>query len=238
MTTRRTNSGFLLLVGLLLTLAGTAAAQEFTAADCADCHTGSGGDPAEVSRASLAGSIHEDLACTDCHSGITELPHDALPPVSCGDCHEEAAATFTMHGRGVVGESPFVPSCKNCHGTHNIMPATDRRSMTHPLNLPTTCGTCHEDSTLIHDLNIKFAHPIRVYSLSVHGKATAGGVSQAASCNDCHSTGGTAHRILAPNDPESTLAHFNIPSTCGKCHGAIEQDSPRPRARPATSPPR
>ena len=55
-------------------------------------------------------------------------------------------------------------------------------------------------------------------------KATAGGVDQAASCNDCHSSGGTAHRILPPGHVESTINFFNISQTCGKCHDGIEQE--------------
>jgi cytochrome b subunit of formate dehydrogenase len=67
-------------------------------------------------------------------------------------------------------------------------------------------------------------HPIEIYESSVHGKATQEGVDVAATCNDCHSTGGTAHRILSPGDPESTINHFNIPRTCGKCHESIEKE--------------
>ncbi len=212
----------LLLWASLLMPAGPALA--FTANDCADCHTGSGGDPAEVNAESMAGSVHDGFECTDCHAGITELPHDTLSPVDCGGCHGDEAATYQVHGRGVVGKSPYIPFCKDCHGTHDILPSSDRHALTNPMNLPTTCGKCHEDSTLVAEINIKFKHPIRVYSESVHGRATAGGVHQAASCNDCHSTGGTAHMILPPSDMRSTIAHFNIPTTCGKCHGAISQD--------------
>ena len=88
----------------------------------------------------------------------------------------------------------------------------------HASTLPETCGTCHEDQDFLNRLNIKFKHPIEVYQRGIHGKATAGGVDQAASCNDCHSTGGTAHRILAPGHVESTINFFNISRTCGSCH--------------------
>ncbi len=219
------SSTSLILALLAAAALGTAVAQDFTAEDCADCHTDSDGDPVEVGQEHLVGSVHEDLDCMDCHFTIDDLPHDEeLPAVSCAECHDEEADTYRKHGLGVVGESEFVPSCSGCHGTHDILSSLDRDAPTNPLNLPTTCGRCHEDSTLIHDLNIKFKHPIRVYSQSVHGMATAGGIHQAASCNDCHSTDGSAHMILSPSDSRSTIAHFNIPQTCGQCHGAIEQD--------------
>ena len=70
--------------------------------------------------------------------------------------------------------------------------------MTHPVRLPETCGTCHEDLDLTTKYDILIDHPIEIYQTSVHGKATRGGVYVAATCNDCHSTGGSAHRILAP----------------------------------------
>ena len=212
----------LLLILLAVLSCGAAFAQ--SAEDCMECHD----DLIEQFEAdaehSMA-SVHEDMDCTDCHADIEDLPHDeTLAAVDCGVCHDDVQDIYRVHGRGLVGESEFIPNCTDCHGTHRILPAGDRRSMTNPVNLPRTCGTCHEDSVLIHDLNIKFKHPIRLYDKSVHGQAAAGGLYQAASCNDCHSTGGTSHMILPPSDPRSSIAHFNIPKTCGQCHGAIEQD--------------
>ncbi len=216
----------ILLCMLLLGLgAEQAAGESFTGEDCAACHTGSGGDPPEVTAADLAGGVHEGLDCTDCHAGIEELPHaEALPAADCGSCHAEVEETYRQHGRGKVGVSPFVPGCADCHGTHRILAILDRDSPVHPLNLPGTCGRCHEDQTFTEQLSIKFKHPIRVYEQSVHGRATAGGIHTAATCNDCHSTGGSAHMILPPGDSRSTINHFNIPYTCGQCHNGIEQD--------------
>jgi len=71
--------------------------------------------------------------------------------------------------------------------------------------------------------------PIRMYQNSVHGQATRKGVYVAATCNDCHSATApdgrrTAHRIVSPADPESTIYHFSIPDTCGQCHEPITKD--------------
>ncbi|MBT4291196.1 hypothetical protein HOD41_00760, partial [bacterium] len=90
---------------------------------CADCHTDSGGDPVEVSTASLMGSAHEDFDCVDCH--YLEDPEDHaedLDDVDCGECHDEVSEQYTIHGRAVVGESAYAPQCKDCHGTHRILP--------------------------------------------------------------------------------------------------------------------
>ncbi len=106
-----------------------------------------------------------------------------------------------------------VPVCADCHGKHDIRPSTDQRSRVHPINLPETCGRCHEDLDLIKKHEIYVQKPIEIYESSVHGKASLGGIYVAATCNDCHSVGGTAHRILSPGDPESPINHFNVPHT-------------------------
>ncbi len=192
---------------------------------CADCHSNTGGEPTEVDHSHLAGSQHEDLSCTDCHSGITQLPHrDNLAKVDCAECHDDVAEVYVQHGRGIVGETPHVPTCVNCHGTHQIKSPDDPTSLVHATNLPNTCGACHEDQDLLAEMGIKFKHPIEVYKKGVHGQATAGGKDNAASCNDCHSTGGTAHRILPPGDIESTINYFNISKTCGQCHSTIQKE--------------
>jgi len=120
--------------------------------------------------------------------------------------------------------SDKIPSCTDCHGSHDIRGSEDKESKVHPLNLPGSCATCHEDEAFTESEGIKFKHPVRVYSVSVHGRAAMGGLYSAATCNDCHSTGGSAHRILAPGDIASTINHFNISKTCGRCHKYIEQD--------------
>lgn len=193
--------------------------------DCLDCHQGSGGDPVEVTPAHLAKSVHADFGCLDCHSAIVELPHEeALAPVDCGQCHDDVVSVYTRHGLGKVGINPEVPSCTDCHGTHDIRAVAEKESPVNSLNLPRTCGKCHEDDAFTEAQGIRFKHPVNVYSNSVHGRATQGGIYAAATCNDCHSTDGSAHKILPPGDVNSAVNHFNIAKTCGKCHQYIAQD--------------
>ena len=91
--------------------------------------------------------------------------------------------------------------------------------------MPATCGVCHENVDLAKKHDIRLKRPVEVYETSVHGKAILDGkLNSAATCHDCHSTDNTAHRILGPGDPESTINHFNIPRTCGRCHDGIERD--------------
>jgi len=192
---------------------------------CAECHQDSGGDPAEVSAMDLAGSVHEDLECIDCHAGITSLPHeDELASPDCGSCHDDVADDYKQHGRGIVGVSEFVPDCKDCHGSHNILAASDSHSSVYPANLPQTCGVCHEDQEFLAQVGIRFKHPVEVYQSSVHGKTVAGGQDVGASCTDCHAAADSPHSILPPGHVESTINFFNISRTCGECHGTIAEE--------------
>lgn len=170
-------------------------------------------------------SVHGEMACVDCHTAIEELPHnETLPRVDCGDCHSDETETYEWHGRLAVSDGGDIPACSDCHGKHDIFPSHQRESQVNPINLPQTCGRCHEDINLTNKHELLYGKAIQMYKSSVHGKAYAGGVYLAATCKDCHFTGGTAHRILGPGSPESSINHFNIPTTCGQCHRNITSD--------------
>jgi len=201
------------------------AAGKWTQEDCQNCHGGDDPDVPTVNSAMLEHSSHAGFDCMDCHTGIDDLPHaEHLPKVDCGGCHATEKETYTHHGRGILGETEDLPGCADCHGTHNILPHEDRDSTVHPTHLADTCGKCHRNLDLMKKHDIQLKRPVEVYETSVHGRAAMAGVYVAATCTDCHSTGGTAHKILGPGDSQSTINHFNIPKTCGKCHRGIEQD--------------
>lgn len=83
--------------------------------------------------------------------------------------------------------------CADCHsGTERPAPAPPE----------VDCSACHSDA---QDL----------YAKSVHGAAAATGDTQAARCFDCHGS----HDIRTKKDPLSKVYPFNIPMTCGQCHG-------------------
>ena len=194
---------------------------------CVDCHETSNHDT--IIEADLRHSIHEDLECQDCHIDKLTMPHQVDSKFSigcegCRNCHDEQSDDYTAHGREAVGSCGDIPTCADCHGSHGVLPHTVKNSKVHPTNLPATCGDCHENLDLIKEHELLLAHPIQMYANSVHGKATTGGIYVAATCNDCHSTAGTAHKIYSPGHPESAINHFNIPKTCGECHKGIEND--------------
>jgi cytochrome b subunit of formate dehydrogenase len=194
---------------------------------CIECHEESVQDT--IITDDLSHSIHEGLECLDCHIDKDTIPHreDSVFAVACdgcGSCHEDAKDQYGFHGRLSAEECRDIPTCADCHGDHDVLPSSVKHSNTHPSNVPETCARCHEDINLTKKYQILIDHPIEVYRNSIHGLATESGVDVAATCNDCHSTGGSAHRILSPGDPESTINHFNIPATCGQCHAGIEKE--------------
>ena len=203
--------------------------ETITSAECVDCHEQS--DHETIIAEDLEHSVHESLSCLDCHTDKGTMPHvePGTPPhdvacQGCRSCHLAAAEQYQAHGRSEIGSCVDIPTCASCHGDHEILPSTVKHAKTHPLNLPHTCGACHEDLNLTTKYEVLIDHPIEIYEASVHGKASRGGIYVAATCNDCHSAGGTAHKILSPGHPDSSINHFNIPQTCGQCHKAVEKD--------------
>ncbi len=191
--------------------------------DCIDCHELSKHDT-DIEE-DISHSIHEDLECLDCHEDLDYIPHEDVEYMEygcegCRSCHDDASDEYQAHGRLEYDTCEDTPQCMDCHGDHDILPSDVKLSKTHPSNLPQTCGVCHENIDIVREYGILKDHPVEVYNYSVHGMAYTNGTGdiEAATCNDCHSTDGTAHKIYSPKHPESAINHFRIPETCGQCH--------------------
>lgn len=79
--------------------------------------------------------------------------------------------------------------------------------------IPALCGSCHSNVAYMRQFDIR-TDQLQRYRESQHGKLLARGDDKVAVCTDCH--GG--HRILAANDPSSTVYTTNVPQTCARCH--------------------
>jgi cytochrome b subunit of formate dehydrogenase len=216
-----------LIFSFALTQATEEEYEKIDSTACIECHEKGKHDT--VIAEDLSHSIHDGFECLDCHLDKDTIPHKedsdfVVACEGCGVCHEEAMEHYGYHGRMSAEECKDIPTCADCHGDHDILPSSVKHSKTHPSRVPETCAKCHEDINLTQKYQILIQHPIEVYKNSVHGLATESGIDVAATCNDCHSSGGTAHKILSPGDPESTINHFNIPRTCGKCHEGVEAE--------------
>jgi cytochrome c553 len=65
----------------------------------------------------------------------------------CGQCHDDFTESYMdyYHGAAYQDGSLDAPACWDCHGAHQMLPASDRRSPVNTANLIETCGQCHDD---------------------------------------------------------------------------------------------
>jgi hypothetical protein len=178
-----------------------------------------------VSEKEFSGSVHASLSCTSCHLDLAgvEFPHtEEVEPVDCGICHtaEQEQHQSSLHGKAVAHGDPLAPRCKDCHGSHGILPARDPRSPVTPLKVPYLCGRCHQEgSPVTRQRVIHQDHILENYSESIHGEGLLRkGLIVAPTCASCH----TPHSILPHTDPASSIARANIAKTCTQCHAEIE----------------
>jgi hypothetical protein len=132
-------------------------------------------------------------------------PADPAPPSNddCLACHAEAGqsradgralgADLARFAGSVHGQAGA--ACIDCH-----VDLAKTTEFPHPEKLqPAECSACHADAAT-------------QYAASAHAASRPRG---GASCADCHG----AHDILPARDAASRTYHFNLPRTCGACHG-------------------
>jgi cytochrome b subunit of formate dehydrogenase len=118
---------------------------------CGNCHT-------KVEE-TYKKSIHVQLVesgdkrgpvCTDCHESHEIVAPDKLAfkqysDQKCGQCHEDKMERYheTFHGKATMLGSVNVATCYDCHGHHDILPASNENSYIHPDNKVETCSKCH-----------------------------------------------------------------------------------------------
>ena len=176
--------------------------------------------------AALRASPHAELECVACHTDLAdvkEFPHPAkLAPVECGSCHatEHTQYRESIHGQAAARGERLAPSCKDCHGAHDVLRARDPRARTSVVNVPELCGRCHHEGSPVQ---LKYHIPqdsiLANYSESIHGEGLyKKGLTVTAVCTSCH----TAHFVLPHTDPRSSIARANVAKTCTQCHSRIE----------------
>lgn len=179
---------------------GRAVRHGISAASCLDCH----GEP------------HSLLSHRNEHSPVFRMNI----PKTCARCHEneEKMAKYsllekqplksyssTVHGKALLEKGIMSSAvCTDCHGSHDLHAPTNPASKIYKLNVPATCGKCHENVLM-------------TYQRSIHGKAALAGKREAPVCTDCHGE----HTIRSHLDPASSVyATVVSEKTCGHCHAA------------------
>ena len=178
------------LVGAVILLAVIASAAAWQppkplpgSSECENCHetgrrTGKreAGMPPAYDAGALRASPHATLECAGCHADADpkKLPHaDKLAKVACGDCHPDEAEKHdqSLHGRAVARGDKSAPTCKTCHGTHNVLPPSNPRSSVAKMAVPKLCGGCHrEGSEVSQTHNIPQTNILGNYADSIHGE--------------------------------------------------------------------
>ena len=171
-------------------------------ADCVTCH-----------------SVHDIKNVTDPASKVYPTKVIEL----CGSCHSSAEFMkqynpglpvdqvskyrTSVHGHLNAKGDPNAAECVSCHGSHEIQPVKDSRSLVYATNIPSVCAKCHSDAKLMAKYKIP-TDQYEKYVKSVHGVALLEkGDLSSPSCNDCHGNHGAV-----PPGVES------ISKVCGTCH--------------------
>ncbi len=179
-----------------------------------------------VDKNTLRNSTHKNVKCVSCHkdADVSEFPHpEHLKEGNYGSCHKNAEFQFgvSIHGQALKFNAPFAPTCKECHGKHDVLKGSNPKSLTYKLNIPILCGKCHKEGAPVARLyNIIQKDILSNYSESIHGKGLfESGLIVSATCNDCHAN----HLILPHTNPQASTSSKRIANTCMKCHANIEQ---------------
>lgn len=201
---------------------------------CLSCHDHADPYMLEDFKLSVHSTAKKDdgqpaAVCTDCHSAhsinLSTLPSSSLNRLSvhesCGKCHQEQLAEYmeSIHSEMLLDGDSDVPTCADCHGTHNIYAKDDVRSLINHLRLDSTCIKCHasQEITERHD-RLPPPEFVKSYEKSVHGRGVhTKGLMVSASCIDCHGQ----HAIRPKDDENSTVYRENVPDTCKRCHMGI-----------------
>jgi len=166
-------------------------------------------------------SVHaaKGIGCADCHTDIHTVSHwnrDKRRVLAlCVRCHKDERGFITsVHGKGVLAGNQDSAACNDCHTLHAIQPLGDPKSKANREFHTKVCLKCHANEELVKRNHIN-AVAVESYLSSYHGKNyRLGFPERVAGCADCH----TAHGILPPSDPKSSVNEENLVKTCGKCH--------------------
>ena len=136
------------------------------AATCGACHRAEAQHYSRSIHGVAARRGNKDVpTCATCHPEHVALGRTGVTGrgivTTCVSCHEDpglqskyalpgarlASYLGSYHGAASELGDNRVADCVSCHGVHDILPSSDRRSTVNPTNMPLTCGQCHPGAT-------------------------------------------------------------------------------------------
>ena len=125
---------------------------------CGQCHV----KVEQIYRQSVHGQLpangeQRGPVCTDCHTAhAVETPRNGHFKMAsdqrCGKCHQDRLTHYrdTYHGKAMALGKPNVAAevaaCYDCHGHHDVLPASNPQSRLSSTNILATCQQCHPEA--------------------------------------------------------------------------------------------
>jgi len=122
---------------------------------CAQCHVGMEEKfDASIHSPIIATTTNNLPVCSDCHVAHSIMRADQgrfqLETMEvCGKCHERITADYfdTYHGKVSKLGYTKTAKCYDCHGAHDVLPASNPASHLSATHVLTTCQKCHPSAT-------------------------------------------------------------------------------------------
>jgi hypothetical protein len=203
--------------------------------DCLKCHSGMtgmwGGDPHERARAAGNKKAPDCKTCHGTHDlrtwkaekGHTATEHRKTVQAFCITCHATVKPPEEYHAWSGMSNA----ECLMCHGNAKVKaPQVNGRAFQRSVHNEHMCTNCHRDivktphipKPKVVDCGVCHLPEYSEHAESIHGKAIAEGIEDAAHCWDCHGS----HDVARTSDPESRVQPINLPDTCGRCHARTD----------------
>jgi hypothetical protein len=187
----------------------------------------------------IAAGNKNAAVCSDCHNphvqpkikgedGKLTTEGRIAVPATCARCHAEIQSSYreSVHGSALGHGNPDVPTCIDCHGSHDI---ADPLTAAFRLASPKMCSTCHTDAVRMARYGLS-TQVLRTYVADFHGRTVTlfaerhpDQQTNKPVCYDCHGF----HDVKKVDDPEKGLhVKGNLLRTCQKCHPGATENFP------------
>jgi cytochrome b subunit of formate dehydrogenase len=144
----------------------------------------------------------QEQLCLSCHLDNPEVRQRTTHTAGFINAYENSVHGYALN----VKNNGDAASCTNCHRAHMILNGSDSRSSVNRINVPVTCGNCHNKIE-------------KEFDGSIHGQLVLKGNTDAPSCTYCHGE----HNILNVNDSNAPVAFQNLSrQICAKCHESVQ----------------